>query len=861
MGTQQRNGQSVSRFVRMFALIGLLIALAPALSVSAQSGGTATINVTSFGEDGATPLPFARFQVLSADGEVLSTRETSPPDGKTSFTIDLTDDGEATYTVTMETPPACAIQPEDQIVGPFTDGDSVDLSFSVSFDAGCNLGAISVYAYDCPDGLDLSVDDYAQYRDNCVDPVNDEAFTLSELPEGGDSFDLVTGRYGIDGRAPIVGLIPGQFGLSQNGGDPTKTIVYCLTYDGTPIEAPTPSETVRGEFNDNGQVELDLQDRNRIACDFFAVSETVPGGDEADIDTGEEPVVEDDVTFGDVSEGDDQAAPEGTDPATLEFHVATCPAGYDGGDYYNDCADNGTDGIEFTVVGQNTAYTDSAISSVPVSPGFGIAIITGLPSDTYTMSEDVPGDFVSVFVYCADSPGGGPRIPSPENGFQEFDINLGSGQSVICDWYITPDQQFEPAILRLTKFTCDPGYGGSSFADFTSDCTNPTEGVSFNLNDGSGFDMDKTTNSDGKIRYTDLAPGKGYVLTEDLPGDALDNRVAFCATDGGDYIEYAVESNGSIDLDPVSEGNQVQCLWYNVPTDQGVGDGDGSVEVHFSVCPAGTTGDFYNRCHDNPQGGVDFALSGPGSLETSGLTGDDGIVAFQQLPDGDYILTQKPLANFNLDFYAAFCTVGGNTIPTEYDDGDGMRLTFELEDGADIICDWYNVPRGAATATPTPQAPTGGSVTVIKRLCLDELDKIKDFATECEAYGSGVEFELTSLQSGGKTKGTTGTNSQVVFTGLANGAYALDELSGDWCKAQADHVDASGNVLVQGSGNTNVYIYNCGDRNINTLPSTGTGASGGGVPFSFWAIGLVALALLGASFSIRPVMATRRIRR
>ena len=863
MGRQQSKNHLVSRLVRIFALFGLVLVMAPTLPILAQSEGTARINVTSFADDGSTPLPFARFQVLNGDGELLATRETTPPDGKTSFTIDLTDDSEATYTVTMETPPACAIQPEDQVVGPFTDGDSIDLAFSVSFGADCTLGAISVYAYECPDGLDLTVDDYAQYRDNCVDTINDETFTLSELPEGGDSFDLVTGRYGIDGRAPIVGLIPGEFGLSQNGGDPDQTVVYCMTYDGTPIEAQSPSETMRRQFNSNGQVELDLEDRNRIACDFFSVSGTVPGADEGasgddEVISEDDPAVEVDSSEGDVSASDEEAAPEGTDPATIEFHVATCPSGYDGGDHYNDCADNGTEDVEFTAIGQNTSYSASATSSVPVSPGFGIAIITGLPADTYTMSEEVPGDFVSLFVYCADSPGGGPRIPTPENGFQEFDIELAAGQSVICDWYITPDQQFEPATLRLTKFTCDPGYGGTSFADFTSDCTNSTEGVSFNLSNGSGFDLDKTTNGDGKIRYTDLAPGDDYVLTEDLPGDALDNRVAFCAIDGGDYIEYGVEANGSIDLDPISDGNQVQCLWYNVPADQGVGDGDGSVEVHFSVCPAGTTGDFYNRCHDNPQGNVDFSLSGPGSLETSGTTVDDGIVAFQELPNGGYVLTQVPLADFNLDFYAAFCTVDGEAIPTEYDDDDGMRLTFDLDEGADIICDWYNVPRGTATATPAPQAPTGGSVTVVKRLCLDDLDEIKDFATECEAYGSGVEFELTSIQSGSKAKGTTGSNSQVAFTGLANGAYALDELNGDWCKAQADHVDASGNVLVQGNSNTNVYIYNCGDRDINTLPSTGTGSAGGGVPLSFWAIGLVAVAVFGASFAVRPALSPRR---
>lgn len=857
MGMESISGRAVHRLFRMLGLFVLLLALIPALPAAAQSDGTATVTVTSLADDGSTPVPFSRFQLLDPEGEVLSTRETAPPNATTTFTIDFAAD--ATYTVTMETPPACAFQPEDQTVGPFEDGDSLDLTFTVAFEEGCTLGAISVYAYSCPDSLDASVDDYAHYRDNCFDTVNDETFTLSELPEGGQSFDLVTGRYGIPGRAPIVGLLPGDYGLSQNGGDPDQTVVYCMTYDGTPIEAPSPSETNRESFNGDGQVELELGDRERIACDFFRVSGTVDNGQTA---PDEDEVIDDDGGSDDVSESVDDVQPEGSEPAAIEFHVATCPAAYDGSDFYNDCSGNGTDGVTFSVEGLNTGHEDSATSSVPTSPGFGIAVISGLPADTYTMSEDVPGDFVSLFVYCADSPGGGPRIPTPENGSQEFDIELGAGQSVICDWYIIPDQQFVPAILRLTKFTCTEGYDGSTFDQFTSDCTEPTEGVSFNLSNGSGFDLDKTTNEDGKIRYTDLAPGDDYVLTEDIPGDALDNRVAFCATGGGDYIEYAVEDNGTIDLDPIGEGDEVQCLWYNVPADQGIGDGSGSVEIHFSICPAGTTSDFYNRCHDNPEGGVRFELNGPGSADASGETGSDGKMTFAELPDGDYVLTQEPLSDFDLDFYAAFCTWQGNSFPTEYDDADGMRLLFELSDSENIVCDWYNVPRGAATATPSPtaQAPTGGTITVIKRLCLDDLDEIKNLAEECEAYGAGVQFALTTIQSGKVTNGTTGNNSQVVFSGLADGAYSLDEVNGDWCKAQADYVDASGNVLVRNGGNTNVYIYNCGDRDINTLPSTGTGDSGSSWPGLIWLVAAAAVLLCAGSFVMRPVLATRRIR-
>jgi hypothetical protein len=485
------------------AIIGLLLALVPAFSPGVLAADQATINITSVADDGVTPMPFARFQVIDSNDQLLTTRETTPPNGTVAIDIDLSDP-DMTYTVTMETPPACATKPADQVVGPFAAGDSVDLTFETAFETDCILGGISLYAYTCPSGLDLTIDDYAQYRDTCLQADNGETFTLTELDNQQQTFSLTTGAYGIDGRAPIVGLLPGDFTASQDDADPATTLVYCLTYEGTPLEGPNPSDISRKPLNNDGQIKMTLADRGRIACDFFTVSEALPGSGNVD-DSG-------DQQDGDTGNGDgDVSAAAGT--ASIEFHVATCAPGYDGSDYFNDCGGNGTDGVTFSVEGQGTSTTDTATSNVPVQPGFGIAVIDNLPADTYTMSEDVPGDFASIWVYCANSPGGGDRIPTPENGSQQFDITLAEGQAVICDWFITPDQQqqAEPAILRLTKFTCDPGYGGTSFADFTGDCPSVTPDVRFNLSDGAGLDVNKRTNNDGKIRYTGVGPGDSRV--------------------------------------------------------------------------------------------------------------------------------------------------------------------------------------------------------------------------------------------------------------------------------------------------------------------------------------------------------------
>ena len=117
---------------RWFALLGLILTLIPAWAPAVRAADQATINITAVTDDGS-PLPFARFQVIDSNGTLITTRETTPPDGTVSIDIDLTDPS-LTYTVTMETPPACAEKPDDQDVGPFSAGDSVDLTFETSFD-------------------------------------------------------------------------------------------------------------------------------------------------------------------------------------------------------------------------------------------------------------------------------------------------------------------------------------------------------------------------------------------------------------------------------------------------------------------------------------------------------------------------------------------------------------------------------------------------------------------------------------------------------------------------------------------------------------------------------------------------------
>jgi hypothetical protein len=379
-------------------------------------------------------------------------------------------------------------------------------------------------------------------------------------------------------------------------------------------------------------------------------------------------------------------------------------------------------------------------------------------------------------------------------------------------------------------------------------------GVVFNLSNGGGYDVDDDTNDEGRIRFTDLPPGTNYVLNQDVPGDALENRVAFCATNGGDYIEYGVD-NGSIDLDPIDSGDAVQCLWYDVPIDQNIGNG--SVEIHKAECPPGTTGDYYATCHDDVVSGIGFELDGPGSVNDLGNTDDNGILRFTELPAGDYLISELIPPGYSVAIYAVFCTIDGAAFPTEYDDSTGLRIEFELPAGAQIICDWYNIPRGPdPTPTPSPD-PDGGSVTVIKRLCADDAEEIDNFREECTVAGVDYEFELSEVEGSESWTGETGSDGRLVFHGLDEGSYDLDELDGAWCKAESDRVNGQGELLVEDGENTNVYIYNCGVDLVTELPSTGTGPAGTTFPLIGWAIAALAATVMIAAVAARPAAARR----
>ena len=258
--------------------------------------------------------------------------------------------------------------------------------------------------------------------------------------------------------------------------------------------------------------------------------------------------------------------------------------------------------MTFTITGPND-YANSAVTTVPVSPGPGVAGFSDLVAGNYTINEDVPGDFTSIYVYCSLA-GADDVVPFTYNeAIQGIDITLAEGQNVICDWYNIPDDQFSGSI-EVVKRTCPVGYDASDagFDDFWNDCKSLTNDVEFVLTPDGGDATIRTTGDDGAGTAIFYGLGAGdFTLYEDLPGEFV-QRYAYCGPDSGNLSATTV-TDGAVSLSLSGDQSEVLCLWYNVPED--LSGETGSISLTKYICPPGTGANYFAACSGTPLAGCD----------------------------------------------------------------------------------------------------------------------------------------------------------------------------------------------------------------------------------------------------------------
>ncbi len=775
------------RWLRAGIAVVVLLSLASLSGAPAAAQETAMITVSTYGEDGSTPLPFVRVQVVDSNGRVYGPLETPPSDASVTFTVETGED--LSFEVAVETPPACGTAPDPVTIEDLAPGDEATVDFAIPIETGCELGALAVYTYVCPDDVDASATDYPAWRDTCWETVDGHAIRF-RTADGSGEWIKTTGQHGIPGRAPLVGLNEGTYTVEDLDA-PVTPVVYCLFYDSAnAIDAPAPSAIERVDVND-GVVRLALGGDTRISCDFFyAASAPAPAEDE-------EPIT---------------GAQTGT--GSIEIHKAVCPAGYEPNpEIFNDCHGNGLEGVTFTVVGPD-GFEDSAVTAIENAPGPGIVRFTDLPAGTYTISEDVPDHDTTIYVYCSLAEAED-VVDFSYNEDGSIDLPLDEGVDVICDWYNIPiDLSGDSASLFIRKLICPPG----TTENFFETCfDNRLEDITFEIDGPDGFADTGVTNADGEVSFDSLPAGV-YQISEDIPGDVNDIFV-YCAIVNGDRIPVDETSEGGIEI-TIPAGQSVACDWYNIPVQQFE---PASLTIQKYLCPDGTSSNYAARCTE-PLDDVTFEVDGAGG-SSSAVTNGAGEVTFTDLAPGDYVVTELPPGSVHVAVYVVACSSGGASFPFTYDDSTGLRINLSLDSGDAVTCAWYNVP-------PGKPAPTeGGSITIFKYLCQGKSANDYDWFNDCQLWGDGADFALLDARGNTLATGTTDNAGKLVFAGLKDGSYGLDETSGDWCHAEADRVDSRGAVIVADKGNTDVFIFNCSAKRVSTLPATGTGAlSGASLP-------------------------------
>lgn len=615
------------------------------------------------------------------------------------------------------------------------------------------------------------------------------------------------------GVASFTGLADGTYTVTTNVPADTTVFVYCT--DANDAQIP-------GSFDDTTQsLTVALTSGDAITCDWYELPAAT------------------------------QPAQPATGTSSIEVHAALCPDGTDpNGDLYDACHANGMDGIDFSVTGPN-GYADQQTTTLPAIPGPGVATFGDLVGGTFTVTQENVDPSSILVMYCslADADD---VVPFTQVDPDTISFDLPDDTGVVCDFYTVPPAD-QATTLQVTKYSCPVGMEADEntpLSTFQQACTTLTNDVDFTLAPLGQQGSVLTTGSagEGTLLFEGLASGN-FSLTEDIPGD-FNTPFAFCGLEGGQLDPYTWIRGG----DPLAidaNAGTYTCLWYNIPADAGQ---PSSINVTKYLCPEGTTSGYSSRCGSSPLEGATFVLDGPGQYEVDLVTGADGNAWWGELASGNYTLTEIPPSGVNVAVYVVSCEANGQDFETTYNDSNGMRVELKLPAGTDVSCNWYNIP--PTTPTVTPNQPQG-SITVHKFLCQGKSVNAYNWDADCTAETASIGFSLKTADGRPIAVGTTNASGILKYTNLANGAYSLDETTGDWCHAEADRVDSAGNVLVSNGGNTDVYIYNCSLKNVGTLPSTGTGPtapSAGGASFDsdkIWQLVLAASVTLGLALAVR----------
>jgi LPXTG-site transpeptidase (sortase) family protein len=618
----------------------------------------------------------------------------------------------------------------------------IDLKIPDCDDEESEPGYVTVHKYICPVELAMPDSDLDTLRDGC-ESLPGVYFNLNNANAQGDTQDSATTD--ADGLAIWSVTDPESLTISESlpALHSPDVIVYCGVIEGAGQFPNTLSPVAAVDAS----IGYELGAGEQLYCDWF--NQMLDFSDE--------------------------------DYNGIVITKHPCPLGFDA---YNSDADGLAancdeyqNGVTFTAT-DGGPVTESATTG---TGGAGRAIISGLDSGEYFISEEIPAGYGQPVVYCGMT---GALEGEPEDyagmdlsGDGEIFSVLANDETLWCQWFNVPNGEPTDVVVEIAKYNCPIGFDpyNASHYDLAYNCQEQVDGVEFGISDGGSYVEQQTTGdvAPGGVVFEGLAPGP-YSIVEQVP-DGFEVPVVFCDSfdAGGNSPDGSFQAT-------VLDGNQIFqvlepglffCDWYNVPAGyDDAGDG-GDVVIYKFECPI--VPDLSNFDYDStPEGcvplpGIEFTLSyGIDTILTEVTSDLEASVGFYGLPGVTVSISEALPDGYGQPVVTCLSVYDGikNDLTPNLT---GAAFAYDLKEGEHLQCFWLNIPT------------EDGSITIVKYFCEAGYDLQAYGANpeyDCSELGNGIDYSLTD-QYGDSVTATTGTSGPGTLTwdSLPAGHYAVSE--------------------------------------------------------------------------------------